>query len=85
MTLLTVGLTLIAASGCGYEYLFARNTYVFDNPMALGWLGGLLIRGNRCADLSDGGDLCAGGAAGIVDRAGLVVAALPPAGDRRWP
>jgi diguanylate cyclase len=45
MTLLTVGLTLIAASGCGYAYLLARNTYVFENPIGLGWLAGLLILG----------------------------------------
>src|SRR5271166_1471061 len=45
MTLLTVGLAFIAASGCGYAYLLARNTYVFENPIGLGWLAGLLILG----------------------------------------
>jgi diguanylate cyclase (GGDEF)-like protein len=45
MSLLTVGLTLIAASGCGYAYLLARNTYVFEHPIGLGWLAGLLILG----------------------------------------
>jgi len=45
MTLLTAGLTLIAASGCGYAYLLARNTYVFEHPIGLGWMAGLLILG----------------------------------------
>jgi diguanylate cyclase len=45
MILLTVGLTLIAASGCGYAYLLARNSYVFEHPIGLGWLAGLLILG----------------------------------------
>jgi diguanylate cyclase len=45
MSLLTVGLALIAASGCGYAYLLARNTYVFEHPIGLGWLAGLLILG----------------------------------------
>jgi diguanylate cyclase len=45
MTLLTIGLTLIAVSGCGYAYLLARNTYGFESPIGLGWLAGLLILG----------------------------------------
>jgi diguanylate cyclase len=45
MGLLTLGLTLIAASGCAYAYLLARNTYAFESPVGLGWLAGLLLVG----------------------------------------
>ena len=45
VTLLTVGLTLIAASGAAYEYLFARDSYAFDNPVGLGWSAGVVIVG----------------------------------------
>jgi diguanylate cyclase len=45
IALLTVGLTLIAASGSAYVYLLARNTYAFENPIGLGWPAGLLIVG----------------------------------------
>ena len=45
MTILTVGLTLIAASGCAYVYLLARNRYVFESPAGLGWPGGLMLVG----------------------------------------
>jgi diguanylate cyclase (GGDEF)-like protein len=45
VTLLTVGLTLIAASGSAYVYLLARNTYVFESPVGLGWPAGLVIVG----------------------------------------
>jgi hypothetical protein len=43
VTLLTVGLTLIAASGGAYEYLFAHNNYDIDNPVGLGWSAGVVI------------------------------------------
>jgi diguanylate cyclase (GGDEF)-like protein len=45
VTLLAVGLTLIAASGSAYEYLSARNTYVFDSPVGLGWSAGVVLVG----------------------------------------
>jgi diguanylate cyclase len=45
VALLTVGLTLIAASGAAYEYLFARDNYAFDNPVGLGWSAGVVIVG----------------------------------------
>jgi diguanylate cyclase (GGDEF)-like protein len=45
VALLTVGLTLVAASGSAYEYLFARNSYAFDNPVGLGWSAGVVIVG----------------------------------------
>ncbi len=45
VALLTVGLTLIAASGAAYEYLFAHNNYAFDNPVGLGWSAGVVIVG----------------------------------------
>ncbi len=85
VTLLTVGLTLIAASGSAYVYLFAHNSYAFDNPVGLGWSAGVVIVGNRCAHLSAGAARDAAGAVGIADRAGLAVAALHSAGHRRWP
>jgi diguanylate cyclase (GGDEF)-like protein len=43
VTLLTVGLTLITASGGAYEYLFAHNSYAIDNPVGLGWSAGVVI------------------------------------------
>jgi diguanylate cyclase len=44
--LLTLGLTLIAASGCAYVYLLARNnSYFFESPLGLGWPAGLVILG----------------------------------------
>ena len=43
VTLLTMGLTLIAGSGAAYEYLFAHNNYAFDNPVGLGWSAGVVI------------------------------------------
>jgi diguanylate cyclase (GGDEF)-like protein len=45
VSLLTGGLTLIAASGAAYEYLFAHNNYAFDNPVGLGWSAGVVIVG----------------------------------------
>jgi len=43
--LLTLGLTLIAASGCAYVYMLASNTYAFESPLGLGWPAGLVIVG----------------------------------------
>ncbi|MGA8328328.1 MAG: bifunctional diguanylate cyclase/phosphodiesterase [Mycobacterium sp.] len=43
--LLTGGLALIAASGGGYAYMFARNTYAFESPVGLGWSAGLVMVG----------------------------------------
>jgi diguanylate cyclase len=43
VALLTGGLTLIAASGSAYEYLFAHNNYAIDNPVGLGWSAGVVI------------------------------------------
>jgi diguanylate cyclase len=43
VTLLTVGLTLITASGAVYEYLFAHNNYTIDNPVGLGWSAGVVM------------------------------------------
>jgi diguanylate cyclase len=45
VSLLTAGLTLIAASGAAYEYLFAHNNYAFDNPVGLGWSAGVVMVG----------------------------------------
>jgi diguanylate cyclase (GGDEF)-like protein len=45
ISLLTVGLTLIAASGGAYVYLLAHNSYVFDNPLGFGWPAGVLVVG----------------------------------------
>jgi diguanylate cyclase len=45
VALLTTGLTVIAASGAAYEYLFARNDYSFDNPVGLGWSAGVVMVG----------------------------------------
>ena len=45
VTLLTVGLTLIAAAGSAYVYLLARNAYVYESPIGLGWPAGLVILG----------------------------------------
>ncbi len=43
--LLTVGLTLIAAAGIAYAYLFSRDIYTFESPVGLGWPAGLAIMG----------------------------------------
>jgi diguanylate cyclase len=45
MTLMAMGLTLIAASGSAYVYLFARHTFLWDGPLGLGWPAGLVLVG----------------------------------------
>jgi diguanylate cyclase len=45
VSLLTLGLTLVAISGCAYVYLLARSSYAFENPWGLGWSGGLAVVG----------------------------------------
>jgi diguanylate cyclase len=45
MTLMATGLTLIAASGSAYVYLFARHIFLWDSPLSLGWPAGLLLVG----------------------------------------
>jgi diguanylate cyclase (GGDEF)-like protein len=45
MTLMALGLTLIAASGSAYVYLFARHTFLWDSPLGLGWPAGLVLVG----------------------------------------
>ena len=50
LILLTMGLTLIAASGSAYVYLLAWHIYLFDSPLGLGWPAGLVLVG--CAALS---------------------------------
>jgi len=46
MTLMAMGLTLIAASGSAYVYLFARHIYLWDSPLGLGWPAGLVLVGS---------------------------------------
>ena len=43
--LLTLGLALVAFSGCAYVYLLARNTYAFESAWGLGWSAGLALVG----------------------------------------
>jgi diguanylate cyclase len=43
MTLMAMGLTLMAASGSAYVYLFARHVYLWDSPLGLGWPAGLVL------------------------------------------
>ncbi len=45
MTLMMMGLTLIAASGSAYVYLFARHLFLWDSPLGLGWPAGLVLVG----------------------------------------
>jgi diguanylate cyclase len=45
MTLMAMGLTLIAASGSAYVYLFARHIFLWDSPLGLGWPAGLVLVG----------------------------------------
>ncbi len=45
LTVLTIGLTMIAASGGAYVYLLARHVYLFDSPLGLGWPAGLVLVG----------------------------------------
>jgi diguanylate cyclase (GGDEF)-like protein len=45
MTLMAIGLTLIAASGSAYVYLFARHIFLWDSPLGLGWPAGLVLVG----------------------------------------
>ncbi|MFZ0712908.1 putative bifunctional diguanylate cyclase/phosphodiesterase [Mycobacterium sp.] len=45
VSLVTMGLTIIATSGAAYEYLFAHNKYAFDNPVGLGWSAGVVLVG----------------------------------------
>ena len=45
LSLLTMGLTLIAASGGAYVFLLARHVYLFDSPLGLGWPAGLVLIG----------------------------------------
>ena len=45
IALLTIGLTLIAASGCAFVYTLVRNTYAYESALGLGWPAGLLIIG----------------------------------------
>jgi diguanylate cyclase (GGDEF)-like protein len=45
MTLMAMGLTLLAASGSAYVYLFARHVYLWDSPLGLGWPAGLVLVG----------------------------------------
>ena len=66
--LMTMGLTLIAASGSAYEYLFARQHYSFDSPVGFGWPAGLVLVGIRCAHLSAGSARDVARAVGVADR-----------------
>jgi diguanylate cyclase (GGDEF)-like protein len=43
MTLMATGLTLMAASGSAYVYLFARHIFLWDSPLGLGWPAGLVL------------------------------------------
>jgi diguanylate cyclase len=43
MTVLTIGLSLIAASGGAYVYLLARHLYIFGSPLGLEWPAGLVL------------------------------------------
>jgi diguanylate cyclase (GGDEF)-like protein len=45
MTLMAMGLTLIAASGSAYVYLYARHIFLWDSPLGLGWPAGLVLVG----------------------------------------
>jgi diguanylate cyclase len=45
MTVMAMGLTLIAASGSAYVYLFARHIFLWDSPLGLGWPAGLVLVG----------------------------------------
>ena len=45
MTLMAIGLTLMAASGSAYVYLFARHIFLWDSPLGLGWPAGLVLVG----------------------------------------
>jgi hypothetical protein len=45
MRLMAMGLTLIAASGSAYVYLFARHIFLWDSPLGLGWPAGLVLVG----------------------------------------
>jgi diguanylate cyclase len=43
MTMLTIGLSLIAASGGAYVYLLARHRDIFGSPLGLEWPAGLVL------------------------------------------
>ncbi len=45
LTVLTIGLTLIAASGSAYVYLLTRHVYLFDSYLGFGWPAGLVLLG----------------------------------------
>jgi diguanylate cyclase len=45
MALMMMGLILIAASGSAYVYLFARQIFLWDSPLGLGWPAGLVLVG----------------------------------------
>ncbi len=45
MSLMAMGLTLMAASGSAYVYLFARHIFLWDSPLGLGWPAGLVLVG----------------------------------------
>jgi diguanylate cyclase len=43
MTVLTIGMSLIAASGGTYVYLLARHLSIFSSPLGLEWAAGLVL------------------------------------------
>ncbi len=45
MTVLTIGMTAIAASGGAYVFLLVRHIYLFDSFLGLGWPAGLVAVG----------------------------------------
>lgn len=50
LTVLTIGLTLIAAAGGAYVFLLARHIYLFDTPLGLAWPAGLVLIGIAALD-----------------------------------
>jgi diguanylate cyclase len=50
LTVLTIGLTLIAAAGGAYVFLLARHVYLFDTSLGLGWPAGLVLIGIAALD-----------------------------------
>jgi diguanylate cyclase len=53
-TLLTLGLTVMAAAGGAYVFLLARHIYLFDTSLGLGWPAGLVLLGVAALDCPTG-------------------------------
>jgi diguanylate cyclase len=53
-TVLTLGLSVMAAAGGAYVFLLARHIYLFDTSLGLGWPAGLVLLGIAALDCPTG-------------------------------